>query len=84
MALDGKVYGMSFRAGFHTIYDTKDGTCENLEIPHEYTMKISKACVINSLIYVFYHDLELMWYDSKEKIWKRVNVAKFALYSLNS
>ncbi|KAG5389793.1 hypothetical protein IGI04_031334 [Brassica rapa subsp. trilocularis] len=72
VALDGMVYGMSFLAGYHTIYDTKDGTCENLEISHEYTMKISKACVVNSLIYVFYHEFGLMWYDSKEKIWKRV------------
>ncbi|CAH8350539.1 unnamed protein product [Eruca vesicaria subsp. sativa] len=72
VALDGKVYGMSFCEGYHTIYDTKDGTCENLEISYEYTQRIWKACVINSLIYVFYHDIGLMWYDSKEKIWRMV------------
>ncbi|KAJ4880690.1 F-box/kelch-repeat protein [Raphanus sativus] len=72
VALDGKVYGMSFYRDYHTIYDTKDGTCENLELPEEYTWKIRKACVINSLIYVFYSELGLMWYDSEEKIWRKV------------
>ncbi|KAG2319590.1 hypothetical protein Bca52824_012803 [Brassica carinata] len=72
VALDGKVYGMSFLTDYHTIYDTKDGTCENLELSYECTEKISKACVINSLIYVFYYEIGLMWYDSKEKIWRKV------------
>lgn len=66
------VYGMSFFVGYYIIYDIKDGICENFEILYEYIMKISKVCVVNSLIYVFYYEFGLMWYDLKEKIWKRV------------
>ncbi|KAJ4880691.1 F-box/kelch-repeat protein [Raphanus sativus] len=72
VALDGKVYGMSFSIYRHTIYDTKDGTCENLELSQEYTENIIKACVINSLIYGFYHEFGLMWYDTEGKIWRKV------------
>ncbi|CAH8326545.1 unnamed protein product [Eruca vesicaria subsp. sativa] len=72
VALDGMVYGISFSHGHHTIYDTKDGTCENFDMSYEYTEKIRKVCVINSLIYAIYYDLGLMWYDPKEKIWRRV------------
>ncbi|KAL0679764.1 hypothetical protein Bca4012_007745 [Brassica carinata] len=65
--------------GFHTIYDTKDGTCENLEIPHEYTMKISKAkkrkrvkglrCDVGRHVVECNGKLALLWEDSEEKIW---------------
>ncbi|KAH0885217.1 LOW QUALITY PROTEIN: hypothetical protein HID58_061313, partial [Brassica napus] len=60
-------YEISFGDKFHTIYDTRDGTCEYFVISCENTQFIRGACVIDNVIHI-----GLMWYDSNEKILKMV------------
>ncbi|EOA29010.1 hypothetical protein CARUB_v10025263mg [Capsella rubella] len=73
VALDGKVYGMSYTEGSHIIYNTKDGRCETfkMEIEDAYWRR-GGVCVINNVIYVYYFNLGLMWFDSIDKVWRMV------------
>ncbi|XP_010474406.1 PREDICTED: F-box/kelch-repeat protein At2g22030-like [Camelina sativa] len=74
VALEGKVYGMmSFTDGNHIIYDTKDGRCETFKmVTEEAFWRRGALCVINSVIYVYDSNLGIMWFDSKDKVWREV------------
>ncbi|CAA7044852.1 unnamed protein product [Microthlaspi erraticum] len=75
VAVDGKIYVMGYLEGIHVVYNTKDGTSETFEMADE-TWNRGGACVIDSVIYVYYFGLGLMWYDSKEKVWRVVQGLK--------
>ncbi|ESQ46109.1 hypothetical protein EUTSA_v10000554mg [Eutrema salsugineum] len=76
VAADGKVYGMTYREGCHIIYNAKDGTCETFEMANEDTWRRGGVCVIANVIYAYYSNFGLMWYDSKEKVWRVVQGLK--------
>ncbi|KAG7567233.1 Kelch-type beta propeller [Arabidopsis thaliana x Arabidopsis arenosa] len=71
--VEGKVYGMSYSKSKHIIYNTKDGICETFEMKEEKAWRRGGVCAINNVIYVYYKDCGLMWYDSKDKVWRMVH-----------
>ncbi|KAG7637013.1 F-box domain [Arabidopsis thaliana x Arabidopsis arenosa] len=72
VALEGKVYCMSYKDGSHIIYDTKDGKCETFLMADGKAWRRGGVCVVNSVIYVYYINLGVMWYDPKDKVWREV------------
>lgn len=76
VASEGRVYGMSYREESHIIYDTKDGRCETFKMANEDKWRRGGVCVINNVIYVNYSDVGVMWYDSKDKVWRVVKGLK--------
>ncbi|XP_010431568.1 PREDICTED: F-box/kelch-repeat protein At2g22030-like [Camelina sativa] len=73
VAVEGKVYGMSYNKRAHIIYDTKDGRCDTFDLANERAWTRGGVCVINNVIYVYYKEFGLMWYDSIGKEWRVVS-----------
>ncbi|XP_010431567.1 PREDICTED: F-box/kelch-repeat protein At2g22030-like [Camelina sativa] len=74
VALEGKVYCMmSFTSGNHIIYDPKDCSCETFKtVTNEAIWRRGALCVINSVIYYYNINRGIMWFDSKDKVWREV------------
>ncbi|KAL9285439.1 putative F-box/kelch-repeat protein [Arabidopsis thaliana] len=58
-----------------TIYDIKDGKCDKI-IPAD-DFSSGDMCVVDNVIYMYYHNVGLMWYESKEKQWSVVHGLEF-------
>ncbi|EOA25748.1 hypothetical protein CARUB_v10019110mg [Capsella rubella] len=72
VSVDKKVCALSFRLGGMTCYDTRDGSCERIELPDDKWWKTG-VCVIDNVLYVYFSRLGLMWYDTKLMVWRVVN-----------
>ncbi|EOA28592.1 hypothetical protein CARUB_v10024812mg [Capsella rubella] len=64
VAVEGKLYGMSYVENTHIIYDTKDGRCDTFDMAKESTWIRGGVCVTKNVIYVYYKNIGLMWYNS--------------------
>ncbi|CAH2061389.1 unnamed protein product [Thlaspi arvense] len=77
-SLDRKVY---VRKSAHVIvYDPRDGNCEKIDIPNDYSFNYD-VCVIDNMLYIYRSYVGLMWYDSKKKYWRLVKGLKLDEYS---
>ncbi|EOA19334.1 hypothetical protein CARUB_v10003749mg [Capsella rubella] len=69
-SLGRKIYGRDNQNVI--IYDTRDGECEKI-IPANENYKCGVMCVVDNVIYMHYYCLGLMWFESKEKLWRMVH-----------
>ncbi|CAA7044850.1 unnamed protein product [Microthlaspi erraticum] len=75
-SLDRKIYARNV-TGQVIVYDPRDGTCEKIDVPNNDDGHCSKdVVVIENVLYIFKSSFGLMWYDSKEKVWRVVNGLK--------
>ena len=78
-ALGRKIYVMSGKNVI--VYDTRDGTCDEIIRAEDFNSQT--ICVVDNVLYMHYHDVGLMWYESKAKEWRVVHGLKFKGYFSN-
>ncbi|CAH8382010.1 unnamed protein product [Eruca vesicaria subsp. sativa] len=54
-------------------YNTRDGSCDFIKMAKEDSWGSTGACVIHNILYVYYAEMGLAWYDTKDKIWRKVS-----------
>ncbi|CAF2174950.1 unnamed protein product [Brassica rapa] len=75
-ALGRKIYVMGGKDVI--VYDTRDGTCDEIIRAEDFNSQT--ICVVDNVLYMHYHDVGLMWYESKAKEWRVVHGLKFKGY----
>ncbi|CAA0223566.1 unnamed protein product [Arabidopsis thaliana] len=83
VVVDGKLHSCGGYKG--VAYNPNDGRWDSLGSEMNLGLKWSSSCVIENVIYYYYHNENIKWYDTKVRSWRTLNglktLPRFARYA---
>ena len=84
VVVDGKLHSCGGYKG--VAYNPNDGRWDSLGSEMNLGLKWSSSCVIENVIYYYYHNENIKWYDTKVRSWRTLNALKteYTIEALNT